>query len=359
VDLTLTQRSRILALAAAASLCALAACGSGDAQRPADIPTVQPFTVTEVAGGLRAPWGMAFLPDGTALVSERDNGAILRVTPAGDMTTIALLAGVRPGGEGGLLGIALNPAGDAVYAYLTADVDNRVVRMTWDGAALGEPEEVLTGIPKANIHNGGRITFGPDGMLYVATGDAAVPEAAQDATTLAGKILRITEGGEAAPGNPVPGSPIYSLGHRNVQGLAFDAEGRLWASEFGSSKADELNEIVAGGNYGWPAVEGRGGAESGYVDPVTTWEPTSLASPSGIAVAGDDVYVASLRGKVLWQVSPESPSTPSVVELGDLGRLRTIERAPDGSLWLTTSNTDGRGEPKDGDDRVLRLTPTA
>ena len=332
----------------------LAACGLTSADPTITAPTVQPAAVTTIAEGLTTPWGLTFLPDGSALISERDTAAIKRVTPDGAITSVGTVAGVVAGGEGGLLGIALSPDGAFVYAYFTGDQDNRVVRMAWDGVVLGAPQPVVTGIPKAGIHNGGRIVFGPDDLLYIATGDAGEPEFAQDRANLGGKILRVTAQGQPAPGNPDPASPVYSLGHRNVQGLAFDAAGTLWASEFGSSKADELNEIVAGGNYGWPEVEGRGGG-SNYVDPVTTWEPTSLASPSGIAALGGSVYVASLRGKVLWDVATGDPANPSAVALGDLGRLRTVVTAPDGSLWLTTSNTDGRGEPREGDDRVLQI----
>ncbi|NBP86622.1 MAG: hypothetical protein EBU54_16140 [Mycobacteriaceae bacterium] len=154
--------------------------------------------------------------------------------------------------------------------------------------------------------------------------------------------------------NPAPGSPVYSLGHRNVQGLAFDRQGRLWASEFGQSDVDELNLITAGANYGWPECEGACG-RNGYVDPIVQWRPTSIASPSGIAIVGEYAYVASLRGRTVWQTPLDGSGEAVRLELGDLGRLRTIDAAPDGSLWLSTSNTDGRGDPRDGDDRILRL----
>ena len=304
-----------------------------------------------VVAGLNAPWGVAFLPDGSALVSERDTARILQVRD-GRATPVGSVAGVTPGGEGGLLGIAY--ADGSVFAYYTGAEDNRVVRIPWDGAALGTPRPVLTGIPKAVIHNGGRLAFGPDGMLYVATGDASVREAAQDRASLAGKILRVTPEGAIPADNPFPGSPVYSLGHRNIQGLAFDSRNRLWASEFGQSDVDELNLIEPGSNYGWPECEG-GCATAGLVDPVAQWEPTSIASPSGLAIAGDYAYVASLRGQTVWQV-PLSGATATRLALGDLGRLRTVVAAPDGSLWLSTSNTDGRGDPRSGDDRIVRLS---
>jgi glucose/arabinose dehydrogenase len=305
-----------------------------------------------VATGLEVPWGIAFLSDGSALVSERDTGRIVRVTE-GSSTPVGTVDGVAPRGEGGLLGIA--HTGDWLYAYFTAPTDNRVVRMVWDGVTLGKPEVVLAGIPKSGIHNGGRIIFGPDGMLYIATGDAGDPDLAQDRDSLGGKILRVSPTGSVPKDNPFADSPVLSLGHRNVQGLAFDAQNRLWASEFGQSDVDELNLIRPGSNYGWPECEGACGMDA-YVDPVVQWHPTSTASPSGLAISGDYAYVASLRGQSLWAVPLDGSGQATPLDLGDLGRLRTIEPAPDGSMWLSTSNTDGRGDPRNGDDRIVRLT---
>lgn len=320
--------------------------GGGPPRTP---PTVR--VTGTVATGLGVPWGIAFLPDGSALVSERDTARILRVDE-GAASPVGTVADVVPAGEGGLLGIAY--ADGWLYAYFTAETDNRVVRMRWDGAGLQAAEEVRTGIPKSVVHNGGRITFGPDGMLFVATGDATDVDAAQDPASLAGKILRIAPDGSVPEDNPTRGSAVYSLGHRNVQGLAFDARGRLWASEFGQSDVDELNLITPGSNYGWPECEGACGNPS-YVDPIVEWEPTSIASPSGIAIIDDYVYVASLRGQTVWQVPLDGSREATRLELGDLGRLRTVAAAPDGSLWLATSNTDGRGDPRAEDDRILRL----
>ena len=338
--------NRTVRILAAAVL--LAGCASPAPERAAPEPAQ---IVGTVASGLAVPWGIAFLPDGSALVSERDSGRILRVGE-GSPTAVGTVDGVVARGEGGLLGIALR--GEELFAYVTAANDNRVVRMGWDGRGLGRSAVVLPGIPKANIHNGGRIAFGPDGMLYVATGDAANPESAQDRDSLAGKILRIAPDGTAPADNPFPGSPVFSLGHRNVQGLAFDAENRLWATEFGQSDVDEVNLVTAGANYGWPECEGACGKD-GYVDPVAQWHPTSIASPSGLAIVGDEAYVASLRGQVVWRVPLYGSGEAQRLEVGDLGRLRTIELATDGSLWLSTSNTDGRGDPRDGDDRIVRL----
>ncbi|WP_245562831.1 PQQ-dependent sugar dehydrogenase [Nocardia araoensis] len=309
----------------------------------------------EVAGNLDVPWGLAFLPDGAALVAERDSGRILRIGAGRAPEQVYQVPGVAARGEGGLLGLAVAPdytENPYIYAYFTAETDNRIVRFRLDGP----PEVLVAGIAKAGNHNGGRIAFGPDGMLYAGTGDAGQAGRSQDPASLNGKILRVTADGRPAPGNPYPGSPVYSLGHRNVQGLAWDRDGRLFAAEFGQDRFDEINLIEPGHNYGWPDVEGSGGADRGFTEPLLTWT-TAEASPSGIAVTGDTLYVAALRGRRLWTVPLVDGRTGAPrAELRDrYGRLRTVAVAPDGALWLTTSNTDGRGEPVSGDDRVLRF----
>jgi glucose/arabinose dehydrogenase len=296
---------------------------------------------------------VAFLPDGSALVTERDTARILSVRPGGQVTEAARIDEAEPRGEGGLMGIAVSPtyAEDRwVYVYYTAADDNRIMRLR-----LGEtPQPVLTGIPKAGNHNGGRIAFGPDGMLYAGTGDAAERDSSQDLGNLGGKILRMTPEGRPAPGNPHEGSVVYSYGHRNVQGIAWDSAGRLYASEFGQNRYDELNRIEAGRNYGWPEVEGPGDGDDRFVDPIATWA-TDDASPSGIAVAGDYVYMACLRGERLYRVSLDGRDVRAMF-VGEYGRLRHAARAPDGSVWVLTSNHDGRGDPAPNDDRILRLT---
>ena len=320
----------------------------------------RPHVVGTVASGLEAPWGVAFLPDGSALVSERDTTKVLLV-PAhgGRVRTVGRLAAARPQGEAGLLGLAVSPTYDEdsfVYAYLSTDSDNRVVRMRYDGRSLGEPEVVLDGIPNGFVHDGGRLLFGPDGYLYVSTGETGEGQLAQDRSSLGGKILRITPDGAPAPGNPVKGSPVWTMGHRNVQGLAFDDHDRLWASEFGDSTWDELNRIERGRNYGWPLVEGRGDLEE-YRNPFAQWR-TSEASPSGLAYADGALWMASLRGERLWRVPVHDDGSigqPQDFFVGDYGRLRTVVVAPDGSLWLSTSNRDGRGDPAPKDDRILRV----
>ncbi|GLY24262.1 PQQ-dependent sugar dehydrogenase [Micromonospora sp. NBRC 101691] len=311
----------------------------------------------ELARGVDVPWGLAFLPGGDALIAERATGRILRLTPGGQPQEVRQVPGVAAAGEGGLLGLAVSPAfatDNLVYAYLTTADDNRLVRFRLDG---GDPEVVFDGIAKASYHNGGRIAFGPDGMLYAGTGDAGDTSLAQDPTSPNGKILRLTPEGDPAPGNPTAGSSVYSLGHRNVQGLAWDPDGRLFATEFGQNDLDEVNLVQAGHNYGWPEVEGEGDTGEGrFTNPVVTW-PVRDASPSGIAITGGTVYVAALRGERLWTIplDGEGLGVPSAQLTELYGRLRTVQVAPDGALWVTTSNTDGRGDVRDGDDRILRF----
>ncbi|MEU3606325.1 PQQ-dependent sugar dehydrogenase [Streptomyces sp. NPDC035033] len=313
-----------------------------------------------LAEGLRSPWGLAALPGGDLLVSSRDERTITRVDGrSGAKRSLGEVPGVVPGGEGGLMGLAVRDGW--VYAYLTAASDNRIVRMRYDGGdgdRLGPPRPVLTGIPKGTVHNGGRIAFGPDGMLYAGTGETGETGLAQDRESLGGKILRMTPEGKPAPGNPFEGSVVYSYGHRNVQGIAWDAEGRLWAAEFGQNTWDELNLVEPGRNYGWPEVEG-GAGRSGFVDPVAQW-PTSEASPSGIAYARGAIWMAGLRGERLWRIPLDGErrsGEPESFLSGEYGRLRTVlaDADGDGRLWLVTSETDGRGTPGSGDDRILRL----
>jgi glucose/arabinose dehydrogenase len=317
---------------------------------------VVPAAFEDVATGFDVPWGLVFLPDGSALLSERDTARILSVSADGGVTEVGPVEGVQPGGEGGLLGLAVAPdSPEIIYAYFTAAEDNRVVRMPYLGGALGAAEVVVDGIPKAGNHNGGRLAFGPDGKLYVSTGDASRPERAQDLESLGGKILRLNPDGSIPADNPFGGSPVFSYGHRNVQGLAFDEDGNLWASEFGQNTWDELNLIQAGQNYGWPVVEGVGGDDR-FVDPVAQWS-TDEASPSGIAFVRDTVFMAALRGERLWQIPVQdgTAGSPADFAVGEFGRLRHAEVAPDGSLWVLTNNT-ARGTPREGDDRILRVT---
>jgi glucose/arabinose dehydrogenase len=311
--------------------------------------------VGTVATGLAAPWGVTFLPDGSALVGERDTTRVVAIQD-GKIRTVGTVEGVRPQGEAGLLGLAASPSyarDHLVYAYLSTATDNRVVTMTYDGQRLGAPKPVLTGIPNGFVHDGGRLLFAPDGNLFVSTGETGQDRLAQDRDSLAGKILRITPDGKAAPGNPRKGSRVWTMGHRNVQGLAFDGTGQLWATEFGAATWDELNRIDRGRNYGWPLVEGKGDLPE-YRNPFVQWR-TSEASPSGLAYLDGSLWAGALRGGRLWQIPLTRNGTgkPRDFFVGDYGRMRTVIAAPDGNLWVTTSNRDGRGEPRPKDDRIL------
>ncbi|MFI9000273.1 PQQ-dependent sugar dehydrogenase [Streptomyces sp. NPDC053541] len=353
----------------AVALLLLAGCAGAPAGAPSGTPSAPATSGSRapapvrVAGtlteGLKSPWGLAELPGGDLLVSSRDERTVTRVDArSGRQTPLGEVPGVRPEGEGGLLGLAVRDGW--VYAYLTAASDNRIVRMRYGGGAgdrLGAPEPVLTGIPKGFVHNGGRIAFGPDGMLWAGTGETGRTGLAQDRGSLGGKILRMTPEGRPAPGNPFPDSLVYSYGHRNVQGLAWDADGRLWASEFGQDTWDELNLVRPGRNYGWPVVEGAA-HRSGYTDPVAQWR-TADASPSGIAYARGAIWTAGLRGERLWRIplsGGERSGEPEAFLRGEYGRLRTVLATAGGArLWLVTSETDTRGTPGPGDDRILRL----
>ncbi|HVD80338.1 MAG TPA: PQQ-dependent sugar dehydrogenase [Propionibacteriaceae bacterium] len=309
----------------------------------------------EVAADLEAPWGLVPLKDGSFLISERDARKIVRVEN-GSTSPVRTIDEADPAGEGGLLGLAIAENEKTVFAYYTAAKDNRVVSMSWDGRKLGAPKVILRGIPKGFIHNGGRLVIGPDGYLYVGTGESGSGRLAQDKDSLGGKILRLRLDGRPAPGNPF-NNEVFSYGHRNVQGLAFDDNGRLWASEFGQQTWDELNLIKEGANYGWPDVEGSGNVR-GMTNPKVVWR-TRDASPSGLAYWQGDLWMAGLRGERLWQIPLDGTKTgdPIAHFRGDYGRLRTVAVAVDGnSLLLSNSNTDGRGDPASDDDRLFRIT---
>ncbi|GAA3043719.1 hypothetical protein GCM10020000_23920 [Streptomyces olivoverticillatus] len=278
---------------------------------PAGLPPPRPpakgtvDVVRTVATKLRSPWGLAALPGGDLLVGSRDSGKIVQIAARdGRQSELGTVPGVSHTEEGGLLGLALSPgyADDhLLYAYFTTDSDNRIARMRVDerqpeGRRLGAPDTILRGIPKGVIHNGGRITFGPDRMLYAGTGESGRRALSEDKSSLGGKILRMTPDGRPAPGNPEAGSVIYTFGHRNVQGLAWDTDKRLWASEFGQDTWDEINLIEPGHDYGWPVVEGKAG-RPGYTDPVEQWRPAD-ASPSGLAYAKGSLWMAGLRGRM-------------------------------------------------------------
>ncbi len=311
-----------------------------------------------VARNLEVPWGLGFTPNGDALVTERETGRILRIRAGQDPVEVARIDEAVAVGEGGLLGLAVSPdhATDGlVYVFYNTGTESRIARFR-----IGEaPEVVVSRITADQFHTGGRIAFGPDGRLYATVGDATDGKNAQDPSSTAGKILRYEPDGSIPTDNPDPESAVWSLGHRNVEGLTWDAGGRLWATEFGEAAIDELNLIEPRGNYGWPQYEGPGDVP-GFVDPLVTWTP-ARASPAGIAFAEGALWIAALRGERLWMVPllDGEPGTPVSLLEGRFGRLRTVELAPDGSLWLATSNRDGRGGPVPDDDRLIRIPLTA
>jgi glucose/arabinose dehydrogenase len=322
--------------------------------RPMDLANgpVEPVgSPTVIATGLKLPWSMTRLNSGSVFVSERDTALIKEIEPDGTVRTVRTVPNVRPAGEGGLLGITLSPAHKYIYAYTTTSTDNRVVRMSLTGRGpgnykLGTPTTVFSGIKKGTIHNGGRIKFGPDGYLYITAGDTGTRTYAQSLTTKAGKIFRVTSTGRVPAGNPFPHSPVWSLGHRNPQGITWDGSGTMWESELGQDTWDELNIIVKGKNYGWPNVEGIA-HNAKYKDPIYQWQP-SEASPSGLLWSHGTLFMAALRGQRLWVMQPSgSTVTATAYFTGTYGRIRDVINGPNNTILVATSN---------GTDRILQFT---
>jgi glucose/arabinose dehydrogenase len=321
--------------------------------------------MTVVATGLKIPWGIAFLPDGDLLVTERP-GTVRRI--GANAQSIPIEA-VKRIGEGGLLGIALHPdfsTNHWVYIYLTtSNADgsntNRVERYVFDGEKMTDRKGIIQNIPGAIYHDGGRLAFGPDGYLYVTTGDATKSDFSQDKNSLAGKILRVKDDGSIPSDNPF-GTAVYSYGHRNPQGLTWDTQGRLWATEHGRSGLrsglDELNLIDKGENYGWPNIEGDE-KNAGMVSPVIQSGPDVTWAPAGIAYFDGSLFFGGLRGESLYEAKLDGAKVTSLTAhfKGQLGRIRAVELGPDGYLYLSTSNTDGRGTPNEGDDKIIRIDP--
>jgi glucose/arabinose dehydrogenase len=321
----------------------------------------QDVAATVLAKGLEVPWGMAFLPDGSGLVTERDTARILKVGPESDaqglkVSELRRLEGVTASTDGGLLGIAVSPkykTDKTLFVFYSTDKDNRVAALK-DKAA---PQPILTGIPHSSQMNGGQLGFGPDGYLYVTTGDDTEGTQAQNPKSLGGKILRITPQGKPAPGNPVKNSPVWSSGHRNPQGLAWDSAKRLYASESGQSSYGELNVIAKGKNYGWAKTDGEGGNAT-FTNPLVSW-PVDVSDCSGVAVLERTIVTACPGGKRLWLANVTGNGTligqPQQLLNDQFGRLRALSAAPDGSLWVATSNQERGGNPTTEDDRIIRL----
>ncbi len=340
----------------------ISACSNGNANAQDDP------AVTTVITGLQIPWSLDFLPDGSIIFTERP-GRIRLVDAQGNLQEEPLLTmdNVAAVGEGGLLGIALHPDFEEngwVYLYYTyrenGNLLNRVSRFTMQDTTLSGEKTIIEGIPGASNHDGGRIKFGPDDFLYITTGDAGNAESAQDLDSLAGKILRLNDDGSVPDDNPFSGSPVWSYGHRNPEGLAWDGAGRLWATEHGSSATDELNLIEPGSNYGWPVIRGDETRE-GMVSPVIQSGSTTWA-PSGMAYFDGAVYFTGLRGQTLYRVNVQGDNQGQMMGRfleDEYGRLRTAVIGPDGFMYVLTSNRDGRGSPVQDDDRLLRIDISA
>lgn len=328
------------------------------------------FPLSEtIASGLEVPWSIAFLPDKDMLVTER-KGNIQRIDSQGNKMLITTLSDVKQTGESGLHGIVLHPdfaKNNYIYVYYTYsangnDTKNRVVRFILKDNALTNKTVIVDAIPGALFHDGGRIKFGPDKLLYISTGDAQEPSLAQDKNSLAGKILRVTEDGKPAPGNPF-NTHVYSYGHRNPQGITWDNTGQLWESEHGQSATDEVNRIEKGNNYGWPIIRGDEKKE-GMITPVlqsgnATWAPGDITYlPAGRQGLDGSLFFVGLRGQALFEIDlSQTPLTVKEHFNGKFGRIREITVGPDNLLYITTSNRDGRGISSSGDDRIIRINP--
>lgn len=340
------MRARRIAAAAActalaASLCALPASAQDD-------PSV--LAERTLATKLDIPWDIEFLPDGSGVFTERDTRKIKKITG----TTVTELDTVEQaqttGGEGGLLGLAVSKSfatDNSVFIYYSTASDNRVAKLQLGGT----PQPIVTGIPKNRYHNGGGLEWGPDGFLWATTGDGQNTATAQNWNSLGGKVLRFDETGKPAAGNPRAGSVVYSIGHRNVQGITWIGN-TAYATEFGNSRTDEVNRIEAGKNYGWPTCEGNCNT-AGMTNPVKTWS-TSQAGPTGIAFYKNALYVGAVTGKRVWKIPVNGTTlgTPQAV-FTSYGRVRAVAPAPDGTLWLGTSNQDANGSPGANDDRII------
>jgi glucose/arabinose dehydrogenase len=329
-------------------------------------PETTPSNVKDVeiiAQNLNIPWEIAFLPGGDMLVTER-TGRLLKI--GSETKVIKEIEGVKHIGEGGLLGLALHPEfslNHLIYLFSTTQdangITNRVERYKFINDTLNERKVILERIKGSSNHDGGRIAFGPDGYLYITTGDAENPNLAQDKNSLNGKILRIKDDGSIPPDNPF-GNAVYSLGHRNPQGLAWDDNGVLWETEHGPSGIqtgyDEVNIITKGANYGWPIIKGDQ-TKDGFVSPIIQSGSKDTWAPSGMVYLGGSLFFSGLRGEALYEAKIVNGNKLNLVThfKGRYGRLRAVVAGPDGFLYLSTSNKDGRGQVKTGDDKIMKL----
>ena len=373
-----SSTSRVARLAVLALLLGCDSATDGSAQTPNG-----ELTSEVIATGLDTVWELVWGPDGFIWMTER-GGRVSRINAqTGVVTPVGQIA-VAEIGEGGLMGLALHPDfATHPWVYLAhtyngpSGVGNRIVRARFDGTSLGAPEVLLSDIPGSSIHNGSRLAVGPDRLLYITTGDASDASIAQNRDALAGKVLRLTLDGQPAAGNPF-NTRIYSYGHRNPQGMVFAPDGALYVTEHGPSDNDEVNRIEAGRNYGWPTVHGRcdgdiGMGETSFcsansiAEPIAIWTPT--IAPAGLAYYNatlipafrGSLLFATLKDETLYRLtlSSDGRSVTATQKLfdGDFGRLRAVLVAPDGAIYLGTSNRDGRGSPASTDDRVIRIRP--
>ncbi len=321
--------------------------------------------VKTIATDLDIPWEIAFLPNGDMLVTERP-GTLLRIGE--DREVISEIEGVEHAGEGGLLGVLLHPEyedNNYIYLYLTSRDEegliNRVERYKLEENQLTDKQIIIDQIPGASYHDGGRMEFGPNGYLWITTGDAGETQLAQETNSLAGKILRLNPDGSIPEDNPF-NNPVYSYGHRNPQGLAWDDENRLWATEHGPSGAqsgfDELNLIKKGQNYGWPEIRGAEERE-GMISPVIQSGANDTWAPAGAAYYKGSIFFAGLRGSSLYEAKIEGEEVTELIAhfKNEFGRLRALRVSQDENIYVTTSNTDGRGDVQEGDDKIIRIIP--
>jgi glucose/arabinose dehydrogenase len=367
----LALAAMIAGTAAGAAGCSFGAPPPDQAGEPPRLPT--PSTsptpdnntqgaVEVIAKGLAVPWGVAFLPDGSALVTERDSDRLLKIGPESGpdglvVTPVQTLTGVASGGDGGLMGIAVSPSyatDQTVFVYYSTAQDNRIASLKL-GAT---PTPLVTGIPHGSSDNGGALAFGPDGVLYATTGDAGTPAAAADPKSLAGKVLRMGVDGKPAPGNPTPSSLVYASGLHDPQALAWDDLKQLFVTDIGAT-LDEIDLVQPGKDYGWPAAQGPANNPK-YVDPTLTFKAAE-GGCAGLGITDQLMITGCLTGSRLYLIQLTTAGgtlgAPQPLLQGSYGRLRTVVRARDGSIWVTTSNKDGIGTPAPDDDRILRIVP--